>query len=406
MNIYWNQHKVFLYGMLTLFPKKLENKLMTSDELSRYFLTGSSNDEEASPDHYEQNGYFKLETTLSSGYLKRIQAEADMADRADVMSRLASSYNPPNLGKLRSKVIDQIPLTATDLEYLLKALSGNKAQQYLRFKLVSVNRQKFRRELIAYLTKYNKGELTTDTEIEPELFTNQYAKLRGAAAKDYPQHGYTPVIKPSDIWQSLPRHDTFWELILTSELITQDIKIVNMGYDDRPVTSLAPGISSPARMGTVPFARFTIENDEFKITKSAQPPAPLESAANSSSTLKPAGSPNLITLRSYDANSGTLFFANQEIKIINQKNRLGTAVGEPIQGSAMRRIFKDVNSLKNGVPLRTILSVRSDKFDSKIRKRTTNHLDEINRKIKKETGVPKLINYDQVKYYIDKSYLH
>lgn len=71
----------------------------------------------------------------------------------------------------------------------------------------------------------------------------------------------------------------------------------------------------------------------------------------------------------------------------------------------MRKLFKDVNTIHKGVPLHAIVSVRKENFDSKKRKRATNHLDEINRKIQEKTGVPKLIVYDQVKYYIDKSYL-
>ncbi len=72
----------------------------------------------------------------------------------------------------------------------------------------------------------------------------------------------------------------------------------------------------------------------------------------------------------------------------------------------MRKLFKDVNTLKTGVSLRSLISVRGDKFDKTKRKRATNHIDEINRKIKEETGVSKLIIYDQVNCYINKSYLH
>jgi len=112
-----------------------------------------------------------------------------------------------------------------------------------------------------------------------------------------------------------------------------------------------------------------------------------------------------ISIRSYDPDLGTLYFIGKNIQIICQKSRIGRKTVETTQGRAMRLLFKDVNNLRTGVPLHTIISVRKDNFDKTKRKRVINHLDEINRKIKEVTDVSKLIIHDQVNYYINKSYL-
>lgn len=402
MKRYKPQYWVFLFGQCALFPEKLEGRLLSKEELAHYIPAYSSTSELiAYLQGYEQENYFKIETTLDSGYLEWERNQAIMDSRTDPL--YSDPYSPPDIGAVRRKVEKQAPLTTKDVNRLLEPALRTKTEQYLRFKITDIVKTKFYDELVVYLTKYQQDELTTGHETDPENFEGQQHKLWDAVAKDI-QHGNKPTIKQTDVWQTPTGHETFWELILTYQLLTNEIKIANMGYNDRPTQTLATGIFTLARTGTVPFAKIIIMADKFEQatappeTVTAQPHAPI----------LPDTKPHIsqsITIRSYDANTGTLFFGGHAIQIILQKSRRGKAVGETAQGAAMRKLFKDVNTLRTGVPLHTITSVRKDNFDAKKRKLVTNHLDEINRKVKEATGVSGLIVHDLVKYYMDKSYL-
>lgn len=397
MEQYKPSHWLFLFGQCALFPEKLEGRLLSKDEFAHYIPAYSSTNELiAYLQQYERDGYFKLEIMLDRGYLEWEHNQAIMISRLDEL--YSDPDSPPDLGEVRAKVIEKVPLTTEDIRYLLTPALRSKTEQYLRFKITDMDKSRFSDELIAYLIKYQQDDLTTDTETDPENFKSQRVKLMGAAAKDYSKHEYKPTIKLTDVWQDLIGHKTFWELIITCHLLTDEIKIVNMGYNDTPARKLAADISSVASTGTVPFAKFEILSEEFKqnVTQHIAPAAVTNANPPAS---------GVVTTRSYDPDSGILFFGGHEIQIVLQKSRRGKAVGETTQGGAMRKLFKDVNTLRNGVALHAIVSVRKDNFDAKKRKLVINHLDEINRKIKEATDVPKLIIHDQVNYYIDKSYL-
>lgn len=146
------------------------------------------------------------------------------------------------------------------------------------------------------------------------------------------------------------------------------------------------------------LSRRYIRKPDFKIlSEEMQPVAPVIPMASSE--------PQNINERSYVPATATLHFRGREIKIIRQKKKLGSPRVETIQGTAMRKLFKTVNTLNNGVPLHAIISVKKERFDKTKRKQVTNCLDEINRKVKEETGVGNLINYGQVNYYINPQYL-
>ena len=393
---YWSQHKVFLFGRCALFPEKLEGQRLSKQELAHYIPAYCSTSELiAYLQEYEQNGYFKIEVMLDGGYLEWERNQAIMASRTDPLYSDHSSN--PDLGEVRAKVTEQVPLTTEDVSYLLKPALRSKAERYLRFKITNIDKTKFHDELVAYLTNYKQDDLTTGTETDPECFGSQQLKLWGAVAKDT-EHGNKPTIKQTDIWQTPTGHETFWELIFACQILTDEIKIVNMGYNDTPARKLAVGLRSVAGTGTVPFAKFTILGEAFKRTV-------IPHVAPTATTTANLPASEVITIRSYDAHSGILYFGNHEVQIILQKSRRGNPVGETTQGGAMRKLFKDVNTLHKGVALHKITSVRKDNFDAKKRKLATNHLDEINRKIKEATGVEKLIIHDQVNYYIDRSYL-
>ncbi len=252
------------------------------------------------------------------------------------------------------------------------------------------------KKLLGYLKKYQHDLLTTGTPEGLPSFATQRNTLIATLRQMFAGgQGYHQTIIGRGV--DLPK---FWELMLSMDFVSHEIKLANnIGYDDREI---ATGVRSTVE---APFAEVTIIGDDLKHAVASEPkPAPIVTAADNPIVTLPTAE-HRINVRSYDAPLGTLHFGGCEIQIVRQKKRQGSAVGETAQGSAMRKLFKDVNTLRNGVPLHAIISVRKDNFDSKKRKRATNHLDEINRKVEKETGVPKLIIYDQVKYYIDKSYL-
>lgn len=257
MEQYWPQHKLFLFGQCALFPEKLEGRCLSKDELAHCIPAYSSTSELiAYLEQYEQDGYFKIEIMLDSSYLEWERNQAIMASRTDPL--YSDPHSPPDLGEVRDKVTEQAPLTTEDVRYLLKPALRSKTEQYLRFKITNIDKNKFYDELAAYLTKYQQGDLTTGTATDPESFENQQLKLWGAVAKDT-EHGDKPTIKQTDIWQTPTGHETFWELILTCQLLTSEMKIANMGYNDTPTRVLATGISSVAHAGTVPFAKIVVK---------------------------------------------------------------------------------------------------------------------------------------------------
>lgn len=249
------------------------------------------------------------------------------------------------------------------------------------------------KKLLAYLKKYRQDLLSTGTPDGLPNFATQQDMLIALMRQKYTDgHGYHQTI--GGRVTGLPK---FWELMLSMDFVSHDIELTsNIGYDDK---ESFPGLRSAVE---APFAEFTIISDDLK-REVALDVAP--ATISPVSIPKPEPQLSRITTRSYDAISGTLFFGKHEIQIIRQKKRQGSAVGETIQGGAMRKLFKDVNTLHNGVPLHVIISGRKENFDGIKRKRATNHLDEINRKVQEETGVSKLIIYDRVKYYVGKSYL-
>lgn len=270
------------------------------------------------------------------------------------------------------------------------------------FVLTNINSQKFHDELGKYIKAYRTGKLTTGNATKPS-FEKLQQKLWDVASRQYAQHGYRPIIKWQDIYSPSVGYGyspPFWEIIFAPALAKQ-VELINMSYTK--TTAEVPDIMLP--LYEKPFVELEVVDEKIKQTIQAihERPRTTNKLADSS-TASSAISPR-ITLRSYDTATGTLFFGSHEIQIIRQKKRQGSAVGETIQGGAIRKLFKDVNTLRDGVPLHAIVSVRKDNFDKQKRKRATNHLDEINRKVQEETGVPKLIVYDAVNYYVAKSYL-
>lgn len=266
MEQYWPQNKVFLFGRLVLFAPEIKGQ---KSDLAHYFPVHNAADLVAKLREYENDGYFKAEITLDVGYVNQLKAQLQMEARVDIaaggsrdFTELDENYN---LGDIYPKVADKTPLTTVEVDTLLKkrAVANIHVTDYLRFRLAKINMQKFSDELTAYLTKYRQDELTTGGDTDPENFASQQLKLWAAVAKDT-EHGNKPTIKQTDLWQTPAGHETFWELILASQLLTGEIKVANMGYNDTPARVIEAGISSIARAGTVPFAKIIVVADKLE----------------------------------------------------------------------------------------------------------------------------------------------
>lgn len=263
------------------------------------------------------------------------------------------------------------------------------------YKITEVHAQKATDDLIEYLNKWQHDKLLSLPADKPPDAVYQQTLLLDAITRAYSNHQNEPRVTQKDVYGDLSDKSykpPFWELVLACQLLQKNIKIKYMDYDRR-----IDGLYDDDAQPVVDF-QIVSKKYEQAIIK-ALPPAQLTNTPTNTDM------PIRLTIRSYDPDSGVLFLNGQEIQIILQKGRRGKAIGETTQGSAMRKLFKDVNTLNNGVPLRTITSVSPTKFDAEKRKLAINHLAEINRKIKEATGIPKLIIHDQVKYYVAKSYL-
>jgi hypothetical protein len=109
--------------------------------------------------------------------------------------------------------------------------------------------------------------------------------------------------------------------------------------------------------------------------------------------------------KNYDAANGILNIAGLPIEIIKQPNKKGSAFKESKQARVMRLVFNDVNSLKDGVPMRRIISVRERDFNSKHRKLVKSYVSEINSKLPKELGISELLICSQFAVMVDNRYL-
>ena len=149
-----------MFAQFALFSKSLEGRAIDSDELNHYFATEHIDDLINALYGYEKGGYFKLDITLSTGYISRERTHARMIDRTDVNG--SSDYILPKknygLGKLLPKVEAQASLTPVEVDYLIDKLPRDKVEQYLRFKLTDINKQKFQDELADHIARYQETE--------------------------------------------------------------------------------------------------------------------------------------------------------------------------------------------------------------------------------------------------------
>lgn len=109
---------------------------------------------------------------------------------------------------------------------------------------------------------------------------------------------------------------------------------------------------------------------------------------------------------SYDAASTVLIIGGERLVISMQKNRHGNKLAETNEARLMRQLFKNVNTMRNGVPIRTIASVSGINLTPKKIKQVKNYASAINKKVKEVTGIEHLISWDNSKLWINGVYLN
>jgi len=110
--------------------------------------------------------------------------------------------------------------------------------------------------------------------------------------------------------------------------------------------------------------------------------------------------------QNYYPKDGTVIVPGYEKIMITKRGKTRKENGkENMQCRMMRMVFKNVNTMENGVSYSLILSVNSSKIDDKYKARMKNHIDEINRKLTDILGYKKIIKKKNNKVFVNKSYL-
>lgn len=180
MDMYWPQQKVFFLATLALFPDKLVSKIVEPIFWWPYFEPISK----AVRHDYDEDDYKHFSAMLfyyqRDGYLTYEQT-------------------PDKL-----------------------------------FEIKSVNSKKAKNNLIAYLKKWQDGQLTDDNATKPPDVSYQQELLTRAFSLANDKHQSKPRIQPSDIFGDVSKLDyeaPFWELILSSQLLDGNVEIADINYE-------------------------------------------------------------------------------------------------------------------------------------------------------------------------------
>lgn len=212
MEAYWPQNKVFLLGVLSLFPQFLENEYVAmSWKISKYLF--DNKDEELFEDElrrYQDDGYLKFEI----------------------------EYDAPLTISSRGSV------TTAPIAYFISAVDSQKAKD----------------DLTKYLERWRKDEPSARGATKPADFSHQQVVFLAALTLAY-ANNKKPIIKWSDLYgEVFDYHDKylppFWELILFYHFIDGGVEVLNMGYEK--VFSKAGHKSY-----TQPFTEYAITDPEL-----------------------------------------------------------------------------------------------------------------------------------------------
>jgi len=187
--MYWPQEKVFLMGIMSLFPEKLLKKPITLD--SHWYYFGSKN---------EDDMVQKLFANKRAGYIDFVE----------------------------------IPILVTYIDKDPDTEDGERTSP-LGFMITSINTQKVTDDLTEYLEKWRNDELTTNTAHKPDDHKIQYAKLFLALSRTYGRQTM-PHIDIEDVYGNKANNfynyiPPFWEVVLSPQLINGQYNIRQMDYD-------------------------------------------------------------------------------------------------------------------------------------------------------------------------------
>lgn len=150
----------------------------------------------------------------------------------------------------------------------------------------------------------------------------------------------------------------------------------------------------------IDFADLLFKNDAVKTNENTETLALAKSKESTASLNQKI----IVAPSSYDPVNGVLSIAGYNIPIIKQPSQKGI-LHESKQARIMRFLFKDVNTMRDGVPMRTILSVRASEFKPIHRKLVKSYVSEINKKLPQELLIKELITTNQYAVMVDSRYL-
>lgn len=282
MELYWPSSKVYFFGKFALFASNYEGKELRVESFDGFFTNQSVVDLINTLKNYQKDGYFKLGIVFSNKYIEQEIAKLKMSS----MASISPGWKPYKTGKnyglgiAYKPVKDKNPLNDKQLDFILESFSESELEQYIRITITEIGVEKFKSELTEYLKKYQSDLLTTGERQKPEKFGNQVIKLILAMKRHFAKEGYRPIISIMDIWSDCKQANfihTFWELILTEELLRNNIKIININSGTDLVINQLRGAVLRTRLKGTPYAEFEIVDKKLRdiMTYSPKPKKPI-----------------------------------------------------------------------------------------------------------------------------------
>jgi hypothetical protein len=186
MDMYWSQQKVFLLGILSLFPEKLTSTPITLGEYWYYF--NSKTDDEL---------IHQLYSYKEAGYLE----------------------------------FKEVPL------FVIGAQPDIDSEEYSDphgFLITAINTQKATDDLTEYLENWHDDKLSTIQAYKPDDHKYQNRRLITALKRVYKRQAI-PRINIVDMYGDKTHHynyePPFWETVLSPHLVTGQYRIRQMDYD-------------------------------------------------------------------------------------------------------------------------------------------------------------------------------
>lgn len=266
--MYWSRYKVYLFGKFALFPERYTDVDLKYNDFKSFIAYHHIEQLVTELKEYEKSGYFKVSIKFSREYINNEIAKNKMSYYVTLNPGRGTYKNRENygLGNAINAVKNSKPLLEKELNILLEKIPRNELERYLKFTISNINKEKFITELMDYLKKYKNNRLTTGGITKPEVYENQISRLLIAIKKYYNAQRLRPIINVSDVWSN-PHNDvalyTFWELLLTQQVIFQNINIINMGYKSELINRKHRGMIRSESLVASPYAEIEIINEKI-----------------------------------------------------------------------------------------------------------------------------------------------